>query len=214
MATATEVSTYICPSDDTHGRKFHHAPSGNPTDQYYSRSNYVFCYGDNTMMNSLGPTAQNRHTDGTFQMDECRSLAEITDGTSNTVVASEVISGKYDVWPSPIGRLDGRGLWSWGDDMGSHCYTHKNTPNSSVGDTMWDYSSGPECVDDPSIGMPCQYGAGTDYSKFQAAARSRHPGGVNVVFGDDHVAFVGNTINWLTWQRLGNIADGMPVGDY
>jgi prepilin-type N-terminal cleavage/methylation domain-containing protein/prepilin-type processing-associated H-X9-DG protein len=37
-------------------------------------------------------------------------------------------------------------------------------------------------------------------------ASSVHPGGVHVVFGDGHVAFVKNGIDFLTWQALGTRA--------
>ena len=80
---------------------------------------------------------------------------------------------------------------------------------------MWDYSSGPECVNDPSGGMPCQYGGGVNEYLFQAAARSRHPGGVNVVFADDHVTSIDNTVDAVMWKRMGAINDGQPVvGNY
>jgi prepilin-type processing-associated H-X9-DG protein len=51
-----------------------------------------------------------------------------------------------------------------------------------------------------------------------AAARSRHRGGVNVVFCDGHVSFIDDTIeskttppNYGPWQRLAWIDDGLPV---
>ena len=207
--TQTEVSSYVCPSDDASGRRFHHTQG---LDQYWARSNYVLSYGSNTQMESLSPL--NYCTDGAFQINLCRLLSEIDDGTSNTALVSEVISGKHDAWPSSIGRFDSRGMWLW-DTMGSSAYTHRNTPNSSAGDFMWDYASGPECVDSPEEGMPCQYGAGPYYDRFHAAARSRHPGGVNVVFGDDHVTFIGNTIDAVMWKRLGAVDDGLPIiADY
>jgi prepilin-type processing-associated H-X9-DG protein len=37
------------------------------------------------------------------------------------------------------------------------------------------------------------------------------PGGVNVVFGDGHVAFVGDVIDLAVWQCLGAMNDGTPV---
>lgn len=41
-----------------------------------------------------------------------------------------------------------------------------------------------------------------------------HPGGVNAAFGDGSVHFLSNTVNLLTFQRLGNRKDGQPVGQY
>ena len=203
QATATEVSTYVCPSDDGHERRFYHS---NSPQQYYARSNYVLCNGSNTWAAS----ASNNANDGAFQRNLCQSLADFKDGTSCSALASEVISGKADLWPSPTGRFDARGIWAW-CTLGAIGYTHKNTPNSGAGDYMWDYSSGPECVNDPSAGMPCQYGASLNEYSFHVAARSRHPGGVSVVFADDHVSFISETINATAWQRLGSINDGLVV---
>jgi prepilin-type N-terminal cleavage/methylation domain-containing protein len=43
------------------------------------------------------------------------------------------------------------------------------------------------------------------------AARSKHPGGVNVALGDASIRFVSETVDWVTWQRLGSRADGQAV---
>ena len=93
--------------------------------------------------------------------------------------------------------------------MGAISYTHLNTPNSSSGDAMW-AGQDTECADTPPD-MPCDNTHGTQYDEHHAAARSRHPGGVNVVFGDGHVTFVGDTIELVTWQRLAAIADGQVI---
>ena len=41
-----------------------------------------------------------------------------------------------------------------------------------------------------------------------AGTRSRHPGGVNTLFGDGSVRFIKNTINGATWIALGSISGG------
>jgi prepilin-type N-terminal cleavage/methylation domain-containing protein/prepilin-type processing-associated H-X9-DG protein len=203
LATRTEVTAYICPSDNAHGRSFYHS---NAPQQYFARSNYALCNGSNTW--SVVP--MNDLNDGAFQMNLGKKLADFKDGTSCSALASEVISGKEDIWPSAIGRFDARGLWAW-CTLGAIGYTHRNTPNSGAGDYLWDYSSGPECVDNPDLGMPCQYGASANMFSFHAAARSSHPDGVHVVFADGHVSFLGNMINAVAWQRLGAIDDEQVV---
>ena len=40
------------------------------------------------------------------------------------------------------------------------------------------------------------------------AARSRHPGGVNVLFGDGSVHFAKNSINGAIWSGIGTRAGG------
>ena len=65
-----------------------------------------------------------------------------------------------------------------------------------------------ECL---SSDMPCQPMNNGDETTHFASASSRHPGGVNVTFGDGHVSFVNDTIDLVTWRRLGSIADGYGV---
>jgi prepilin-type processing-associated H-X9-DG protein len=47
-----------------------------------------------------------------------------------------------------------------------------------------------------------------------AAARSRHPGGVNVLRADGSVGFIEQSINLATWQALGTIAGGEVLNDF
>jgi prepilin-type processing-associated H-X9-DG protein len=42
-------------------------------------------------------------------------------------------------------------------------------------------------------------------------AESYHPGGVNVLMADGHVAFIKNSINRTTWWALGTIAGGEVI---
>ena len=46
------------------------------------------------------------------------------------------------------------------------------------------------------------------------AARSNHPGGVNVLFGDGSVRSISNNVQLATWMALGTRAGGEVVGDY
>ena len=43
------------------------------------------------------------------------------------------------------------------------------------------------------------------------AARSRHPGGVNILFGDGSVKFIKDTVNLQTWRALGSSRGGEIV---
>ena len=73
-------------------------------------------------------------TDGTFRIQGKRTgrkLAEITDGTSHTIMVSELLAGRDDSMDGT--DVDLRGLWSltW---MGMSMYSHFHTPNTSAGD--------------------------------------------------------------------------------
>ena len=43
------------------------------------------------------------------------------------------------------------------------------------------------------------------------AARSYHPGGVNLLFGDGHAAFVKDTVNPAVWRAISTRAGGEAV---
>ena len=206
--TRVEIPVYQCPSDDSRGRR-----AG-----AFSRSNVAVCFGSDTVATSAGGALYalpiDLTTDGAFQVgggphtESIRTLAHLKDGTSNTALASEVLSGKVDVFP-PSKIWDSRGLWA-GGGMGASGYSHRNTPNSSVGDAGWaNFGQDVACTEGPD--MPCDNTHGTQHDEFHAAARSRHSGGVNAVFADGHVIFASNTIDLVIWQRLASIADGQMI---
>jgi prepilin-type processing-associated H-X9-DG protein len=67
----------------------------------------------------------------------------------------------------------------------------------------------------PGIGTRDHIGCSTGFfnlgwPSWQAQARSRHPGGVNVCFGDGSVRFVSNYIAQATWFAMLSTRDGVP----
>ena len=79
-----------------------------------------------------------------------------------------------------------------------------NTPNSSVGDKIWHYPP-------PGTEIPWQPPPATSEDATHAAARSRHAGGVNVLFGDGHVSFYGDEVDLLLWRALATTAGGETI---
>jgi prepilin-type N-terminal cleavage/methylation domain-containing protein/prepilin-type processing-associated H-X9-DG protein len=211
-ATSAPIAVYQCPSDDAQGRIALH----DINHLGWSRSNYVVCMGSNTMAwntNGISVAHTSNYagmdltTDGAFQMDGPRRLAELVDGTSNTAIASEVLCGKEDLYGTNSKIWDTRGLWAW-HMIGSFSYTHRNTPNSSVGDALWaNPGQDVECV--AGADMPCDNTHGSAFDQFHAAARSHHPGGVNVLLCDGHVDFYTNQVDFDVWQELSTI-NGPP----
>ena len=65
------------------------------------------------------------------------------------------------------------------------------------------------CDSQPVQGLLCvdQTNQGGEFS----GSRSRHPGGVNSLFGDGSVHFMKNTISPLTWVQLGSISGGEVI---
>ena len=213
--TKVQPAIFVCPSDDSRGRMWGSHDNGGR----YARSNYAGCFGSTTQAPDADPSrhysgtqpldanydADDMETDGVFRIQGSkygRKLKTILDGTSQTVMIGEILAGQVDVFPGgsrPGARGDLRGTWAhiW---MGTASYTHYLTPNSSAGDAI----SEVWCHHMPEHGLPCnpRTRGGDEF----AAARSHHPGGVNVVFVDGHVSFYLDTIDAYLWQTLSTYA--------
>src|SRR5262249_51247058 len=70
-------------------------------------------------------------------------------------------------------------------------------------------SPGSLCDSQPVQGLGC-YNQGSEGAEF-AGTRSRHPGGVNTLFGDGSVHFMRKSTSPLTWVQLGSISGGEVI---
>jgi prepilin-type N-terminal cleavage/methylation domain-containing protein/prepilin-type processing-associated H-X9-DG protein len=196
-AMGIRVGLFLCPSD-----------GGAAPDPTTGPVNYAFCTGDG----SNGGDATN--ADGVFILGPSTSVAGITDGTSQTAAVSEQwlgLPGPYSfpagtAPPTPLARafsrlanppltdaacavapdgwLVNKGTSWWDGNYLNTLYNHYLTPNSSRYD----------CV--------------TYHNPGWKAARSQHPGGVDVLFCDGHVGFVKNAVNPGLWSALATRAGG------
>jgi prepilin-type N-terminal cleavage/methylation domain-containing protein/prepilin-type processing-associated H-X9-DG protein len=211
-ATQIPLPVFYCPSD---------RPGAMWTDQsgyVSSRGNYVVCYG--TVLfggGAIGPgrgifgcSAIASASGNNFTPYETR-IAHISDGTSSTILMSEVIVAKLD------NNQNGGGNWQNGDFRGhvwhdatmsspSHCpniFMTVNGPNSTVPDNAL-------CGTVPNNDklMPCTNGSTTTR---QNTARSRHPAGVNVAYADGSIRFVANAIDVSAWQAMGTMDSGEVI---
>jgi len=139
----------------------------------------------------------NRKEVGIFSTNSSCKVRDITDGTSNTMMASECLVGEAmhtatsDVNPCSIAtRRSDRGFsWRFGTPA-TWLFCTIKTPNSLVED--------------------CDI-----YSVYvNAAARSKHTGGVHSLMADGAVRFISENINLTTWRNLGDRADGNVVGEF
>ena len=204
-----EIPTYQCPSDNTAGRRMHFYWAN----VYFARSNYVMNFGTRTATPDphffqdfacRAPGGCNHNTDGAFREGEGRKVRDFTDGTSKTIMISELIAGRCDY--EHCNEVDLRGLWSQ-PFMGPSAYTHRLTPNSSAPD---DFGWCPDgYIDHPF--MPCRSPTGPNDGWWYVAARSFHPGGVLAVYADGHVDFHADDINIFLWQALSTYASGDVV---
>ncbi|MBN2021851.1 MAG: DUF1559 domain-containing protein [Pirellulales bacterium] len=136
---------------------------------------------------------------GTWKMgnDQGVKVDEITDGTSHTILASEVIG--YD------SSKDGRGVWVLGA-MGSSSFTTKYPPNSTTPDRI------PMCGI-TSVGNPLRCEQNRSNGLVYASARSAHGGVVNAAMCDGAVKAYSDDVDPYVWFALGTRAGGEAVDE-
>ena len=163
------------------------------------------------------------------------SFATITDGTSNTHFLSELLQGATDdirgtIWSDMPGagsymtRFTPNGYQDYvllnkafASQMPAGALANDNMDNlPSFGARQPGTSPaslagvGGLCDSQPVQGLAC-YNQGSPGGVF-VGTRSRHPGGVNSLFGDGSVHFIKNSISPMTWVALGSINGGEVIG--
>jgi len=185
----TVVKMFLCPAD-AEGPK-NRTVGGN---EQGFHGNFVLC-GGSTFFNPPGdPTGESLN--GMFYPFSKTRFANVTDGTSNTLMGSEVLV----VRDTSVHDLRGRYWNTW---QGNVLFSTLYPPNTTVGDRS-NY-----CIDAPR--RPCQ---GLTASNVVQSVRSNHPNGANFLLADGSVRFISNNVHLATYQNLGTRAEGDPLGDY
>ena len=211
----TKLDTFLCPSDDP--------PVDSGTDIW---SGGPGCnYGV-----SIGPTMHwtSDTVPGAIQPNRETSLADITDGTSNTILASELLrgdrnGGQYTPGEPVRNQLySGATPWTWPNASvseaainawGVNCENGKGDHLSSNG---WHWlganmtqnifnTIAPPNYKFPTCIATSPPGLASDRDGLYPA-RSRHPGGVNTAMSDGSVQFIADSVNWTLYQALGTRA--------
>jgi len=173
----TQLSTMKCPSNTGPYDPAVFIPG-------WARGNYVANNGIGPMTSNFGSPTSTIAVPGVFLSNGNTRLTDITDGTSSTILASEVLTVAND-W---------RGVMHYPEGP---MYQHNFTPNSRIPDN---FRSG---LFTSTIQAPC---TGT-YTAFNnrsliLTARSAHTGGVQTLFGDGSVKFIRDAVALATWQAL------------
>jgi len=204
--TGVVVPTLLCPSDGQGGEKFTMI-SGSTVWGTYASNNYLAFFGNVDEGHAM--TRASPHLPHAFGYNRPTRIADIVDGTSNTMLLGEYLTGveSHKRYVGPSGPNDYRGL-NFGDNPSQTMIFTALTPNSSSPDRIWIA----QCYNRPELNLPCVGAAGNgETSEATVAARSRHPGGVHVCMGDGSVQFVSESITLAAWQAIGSIDGGEVV---
>ncbi|NBR05862.1 MAG: DUF1559 domain-containing protein [Planctomycetes bacterium] len=185
------LPVFLCPSDPANPKIA--ATAGNPQGFHIS---FITCNGSGYATTSADPRGLN--LDGIFYGQSKVRLTDISDGTSNTVMVSELIQGNDS---NPTGH-DVRGRM-WNTVHAGTTFSTIYPPNSTVGDNTQGY-----CGAVPKA--PC--GAQSSLNAF-SLARSYHTGGVNMARADASVRFVTNSISPATWLAMGSRNGGEVINE-
>jgi prepilin-type N-terminal cleavage/methylation domain-containing protein/prepilin-type processing-associated H-X9-DG protein len=188
------ISVLMCPSDPANVKNI---TSGATTPQASQgfHGNYVLCAGESYITPASDTRGMNLH--GMFYAQSRVRIADVTDGTSNTAMGSELILSR------DVAGHDTRGRYA-NAVHSSAVFTTLYPPNSSLGDNTYFCQPIPQA--------PCLAAQST--SNQYTVARSYHPGGVNAVLADGSVRTISNTVAPLIWSALGTRAGGEVPGDF
>ncbi|MCM2372148.1 DUF1559 domain-containing protein [Aporhodopirellula aestuarii] len=200
---ATQVPTFLCPSDvnsrvsEEWGATNYHANNGTGQDGGV----YEKC-------------------DGLFYIDSQKGFRDILDGSSNTAAFCETLVGSgladstrgvanlgaervtASVWNAVAPTIED----SWCLDDASPVIFKRGEKwaDGSVNDTGYHHFRGPNARENDC------------YSRYAAikSGRSRHVGGVTVLFADGSVRFVTDSVDLKAWRLLGSIADREVIPEF
>lgn len=209
------IRTFLCPSDtNTELGGGYGVPVLGPT-------NYAVCIGSGTT-NGGPPYGSAWDADGAFRARNSVRIADIKDGTSATAAISEStlgdgpesFAGPVPASPQRVYAYVSRGtdlndttcaaaslwnfqrrrgfMWATGE-IRCASYNHYLKPNDPTCD----------CISNASAPGPANFTAIGFH-----AARSLHVGGVNVLYCDGSVRFVGDNIALPTWRAMATRAGG------
>ncbi|WP_437201839.1 DUF1559 family PulG-like putative transporter [Planctomicrobium sp. SH664] len=223
------VPVYVCPTDPNADRLRNTGTDASPGIMLYCTT-----YGFNFGTWQIFDPRTGKGGDGVFHPNSRYTLSSITDGTSNTLMASEVHAwtnymrnggpgaAYLTTPPSNVSEMqaiaslgiadrlaEGTGHTEWANGHCHHSgFTTTWPPNTFV---KFDYGGTTYNIDYASQ----QEGRNaTTPSHGALTSRSHHPGLVNSGFMDGAVRSVSSNIDANIWRALGTRDSGEPVGEF
>jgi prepilin-type processing-associated H-X9-DG protein len=188
------VGTFVCPSDGRQGR----VPSS-----AYGATNYAACAGSGAAAGTL------TEADGVFFLASEVSIKDVTDGTSNTAAFSErplgpgesidpgstelILELPFGTDPTETACRSPSGV-EWNSERGAKWIV------GNYGNTLYNHALRPNALEWDCMNASQQKG--------RFAARSEHPGGVNMLQCDGSAASVNGAVDLAIWAAAATRAGG------
>ena len=216
------IEALLCPSDAT------------PSDRR-DYTNYLVSGG--SCWNS---SYQNGEVaNGAFAPRDHTAIRDIVDGTSNTLAFGETVAvQQYRAYPAPTQKHFARTRRVPNPTTPNVFGAYPSVTRADViaAAAICDAATSSNVADDSGMMWYGHHAPGTRFNTFLTpnstnyncsfnnqnhsydsnltAARSAHPGGVNVTLCDGKVTFLSDSIDWDTYQALGGRAEGVIVEDF
>jgi prepilin-type N-terminal cleavage/methylation domain-containing protein/prepilin-type processing-associated H-X9-DG protein len=220
------VKTFVCPSAKPYNR---------PNTNYWNGpgTSYAWCSGSSVY------TGQNSasHFNGMIDIWTEHTMGEVTDGLSNTLMGSEILSGTsslttgtfpYDIFFTGSDNDFAKGIANKFyptlaelTALGQKALASGKAQGNNG--SLWGWyahsqtlfnTAAPPNWQLPTTSAACCPGGNEDWGYGIIPPRSQHSGGVNAVFGDGSVHFLNNSIDLRTFQLLGSVNDGQVISNY
>jgi prepilin-type N-terminal cleavage/methylation domain-containing protein len=194
LARSTTIPGLLCPTDSSQAKVKYGGRGGTNKNEgpNWARNNYA---ANGTLHDArlIGQYADNPNYGGVMSIMSSLRLGDITDGTSNTMLIGEVRVG--------LSSIDRRGTWAMGVPGASLLMWHGREGDSNGPNNCLDAADDIEDCSTMRNGDPGQIAMAAecmtcwvDCDSFQAAPRSKHPGGVMAACADASVHFISDRI--------------------
>ncbi|QDU09851.1 DUF1559 domain-containing protein [Gimesia aquarii] len=191
-AAIATIPTFLCPSDI---------------------DNLQSIWGHNNYRSCNGSSWSGRNGNGMFGQISSVQFSDVTDGLSNTAMFSERVKGTWNKLQHDLKSdlYDLNGVWTENQfriacggltPQTAPAYMHdidagQTWLEGNMNWTRYNHTLNPNRVS-------CKNGFTWDGVVLPPS--SRHPGGVNVLFGDGSVRFINENISLIVWQAMGTIS--------